>query len=68
MKLLKKLSLYAGRLLIACMFAICMVIGVVPIIPKRKEQFEIEVKLEKLIQQPKAAQLITRKTNKIAVD
>jgi len=44
--MLKKLCLYAGRLLIACMFAICMVIGVVPIVPKRKEQFEIEVKLE----------------------
>ena len=44
--MLKKLCLYAVRLLIACMFAICMVIGVVPIVPKRKEQFEIEVKLE----------------------
>jgi len=44
--MLKKLCLYAGRLLIACMFAICMVVGVVPIVPKRKEQFEIEVKLE----------------------
>jgi len=44
--MLKKLCLYVGRLLIACMFAICMVIGVVPIVPKRKEQFEIEVKLE----------------------
>jgi len=44
--MLKKLSLYAGRLVIACMFAICMIIGVVPIVPKRKEQFEIEVKLE----------------------
>jgi hypothetical protein len=46
MKALKKLGLYTGRLLIACVFAICMVIGVVPIVPKRKEQFEIEVKLE----------------------
>ena len=47
MKMLKKLCLYAGRLLMACMFAVCMITGVVPIIPKRKEQFEIEVKLEK---------------------
>jgi len=46
MKMLKKLCLYAVRLLIACMFAICIVIRVVPIVPKRKEQFEIEVKLE----------------------
>jgi len=46
MKMLKKLCLYAGKLLIACMFAICIVAGVVPIVPKRKEQFEIEVKLE----------------------
>ena len=28
------------------MFAACMVLGVVPIVPKRKEQFEIEIKME----------------------
>ena len=28
------------------MFSICMVLGVVPIIPKRKEQPEIEIKVE----------------------
>jgi hypothetical protein len=28
------------------MFAVCMVMGIAPIIPKRKEQFEIEVKVE----------------------
>lgn len=28
------------------MFAVCMVMGIAPIIPKRKEQFEIEVKMD----------------------
>lgn len=46
MWLLKKLLKFSGRLLIACMFALCMVIGVVPVIPKKKEQFEIEIKME----------------------
>jgi hypothetical protein len=46
MKLLKKILQFSGRLLIAFMFAVCMVIGVVPIIPKRKEQFVIEIKIE----------------------
>jgi hypothetical protein len=46
MKMLKKLMKFSGRLLIGCMFALCMVVGVVPIIPKRKEQFEIEIKME----------------------
>ncbi|MEY2917522.1 MAG: hypothetical protein RIS73_1236 [Bacteroidota bacterium] len=27
------------------MFAVCMVMGIAPLIPKRKEQFEIEVKM-----------------------
>ena len=33
-------------LLLAFMFAVCMVIGIAPVIPKRKESFEIEVKIE----------------------
>jgi hypothetical protein len=33
-------------LLFAFMFSVCMVLGVVPIIPKRKEQPEIEIKVE----------------------
>jgi hypothetical protein len=33
-------------LLFAFMFSVCMVLGVVPIIPKRKEQPEIEIKME----------------------
>ena len=28
------------------MFAVCMVMGIAPVIPKRKEQFEIEVKMD----------------------
>jgi hypothetical protein len=28
------------------MFSVCMVLGVIPAIPKRKEQFEIEIKME----------------------
>jgi len=28
------------------MFAVCMVTGVVPVVPKRKEQFNIEIKAE----------------------
>lgn len=28
------------------MFSVCMILGVVPIIPKKKEQPEIEIKME----------------------
>ena len=28
------------------MFSVCIILGVVPIIPKRKEQPEIEIKME----------------------
>jgi len=28
------------------MFAVCMVMGIAPVIPKRKESFQIEIKLE----------------------
>jgi len=33
-------------LLFAFIFSVCMVLGIVPIIPKRKEQPEIEIKME----------------------
>ncbi len=46
MNKLKKCLRFSGQLLFACMFAVCMVMGVVPIVPKRKEQFEIEIKAE----------------------
>ena len=44
--MLKKIMKFSGRLLICFMFAVCMVTGVVPVIPKRKEQFDIEIKAE----------------------
>ena len=30
------------------MFAVSMVLGIVPIVPKRKEQFDIEIKIDKI--------------------
>ena len=33
-------------LFFAFMLAVCMVMGIAPVIPKRKEQFAIEVKME----------------------
>ncbi|MEO6315404.1 MAG: hypothetical protein ABIU63_18945 [Chitinophagaceae bacterium] len=48
MKYLKKIFKFFGLLLFGCMFALCMVVGVVPIIPKRKEQFSIEIKMENI--------------------
>jgi hypothetical protein len=33
------------------MLAVCMVIGVAPVIPKRKEQFAIEVKIEEALKE-----------------
>lgn len=32
--------------LFAFMFAVCIVMGIAPVIPKRKNQFGIEVKME----------------------
>jgi hypothetical protein len=46
MKILKKLVRVSRLLCFAFLFAMCMVLGVVPIMPKRKEQFDIEVKIE----------------------
>jgi hypothetical protein len=33
-------------LLFAFMLAVCMFFGVAPVIPKRKEQFSVEIKME----------------------
>ena len=46
MKILKGLLKFSAGLLIGIMFATCMLVGVVPILPKRKEQFAIEIKIE----------------------
>jgi hypothetical protein len=59
MKMLKRLIKFSGLLLIGFMFAVCMVIGVVPIIPKRKEQFEIEIKMENAEKELKSTALFS---------
>ena len=46
MKNIKKVMRFFRMLLLAFMFAVSMVIGIAPVIPKRKEPFEIEVKIE----------------------
>jgi preprotein translocase subunit SecG len=48
MNFLKKLTEFLGLLFFAFMLAVCMVMGVAPVIPKRKEQFSIEVKMEQI--------------------
>jgi hypothetical protein len=48
MRMLKKMLKFSGMLLIGFMFAVSMVLGIVPIVPKRKEQFEIEIKMDKI--------------------
>jgi type IV secretory pathway component VirB8 len=46
MKFIEKVMRFFRIFLFAFMLAVCMVIGVAPIIPKRKEQFEIAAKME----------------------
>ena len=46
MRLYKKLLQLAARIFIAFMFAVCVVLGVVPVIPKRKEQYDNEIKMD----------------------
>lgn len=60
---LKKCLKFSGQLLFACMFAACMVLGVVPIIPKRKEQFEIEIKMEQTDKEAKHTASFTGSEN-----
>lgn len=43
MKYTKKVLRFFRILLFACMFSVCMILGVVPIIPKRDEKPEIEI-------------------------
>ena len=43
---LKQLMRLFRMALFGFMLAVCIVMGVAPIIPKRKEQFEIEIKTE----------------------
>jgi hypothetical protein len=46
MLFIKKLFRLIGLLLFAIMLSVCMVAGVVPVLPKRKEQVDIEIKME----------------------
>ena len=44
-KKIKTIIRFFRILLFAFMFAVCMVMGIAPVIPKRKEEFEIEIKV-----------------------
>ena len=46
MKIIKKGMRLLRIFLFAFLFAFCMVMGIVPVIPKRKEQCEMEIKME----------------------
>ena len=46
MNMLKTIAKLLRLLLFSFMFAVCMVLGIVPIIPKRKEEYAIEIQLE----------------------
>jgi len=46
MRKLKSLVRFLRMLLFGFMLAICIVMGVAPVIPRRKEQVAIEVKME----------------------
>jgi hypothetical protein len=43
----KRLLRFCRMLMFGFMLAVCMVMGVAPVIPKRKEEVAIEVKMEK---------------------
>jgi hypothetical protein len=42
----KKIMKFSGFLLFAILLSVCMVTGVAPVLPKRKEQVTIEIKME----------------------
>ena len=46
MNILKTIAKLLRLLLFSFMFAVCMVLGIVPIIPKRKEEYAIEIQIE----------------------
>ena len=46
MKRLKKICKLTGRIIFALMLSVCLVMGVAPVLPKRKESFAIEVQAE----------------------
>jgi type IV secretory pathway component VirB8 len=46
MKTLKRAFRFFRVLLFAFMLAICMVLGIAPLLPKRKESYAVEIKIE----------------------
>ena len=46
MKTLKTIAKLLRLLFFSFMFAVCMVLGIVPIIPKRKEEYAVEIQIE----------------------
>jgi hypothetical protein len=58
MKILKKIVRFFRVLFFAFMFAVCMVMGIVPIVPKRKEECEIEIKIADTEKEEKAEEKI----------
>lgn len=44
---MKKVTRFLRIAIIGFMLAVCIVIGVAPVIPKRKEEYSIEIKIEK---------------------
>jgi uncharacterized membrane protein len=45
-KVFRKIMKLSGTLLLAFMLSVCVVMGVAPVIPKRKEQYAIEMTVE----------------------
>lgn len=43
---MKKVTRFLHMVIIGFMLAVCIVMGVAPVIPKRKEQYNIEIKIE----------------------
>ena len=48
MKKIKQLIRIIRVLLFAFMLAVCMVLGIAPVIPKRKEEISIETKIKEI--------------------
>ena len=54
-KVIVKIMKLSGMLLFACMLSLCMVMGVAPVLPKRKEQYAIEMTVEQADKKEAAA-------------
>ena len=58
MKFIKRIFTFLRILLFACMFAVCMVLGIVPIIPKRREESADEAIIQEKGQQDEADETV----------